>query len=338
MNSRERLLSTLAGEIPDRVPISTYEVSGYNSKAFENNDPSYAGLMNAIRRDTDCICMWDPGSNERFAGSSFAVEIAEEVTRDDKAKSTTTVKTVQTPGGPLRQITRVNDSIHTVWEVEHFCKKTEDVDRALSVPFEPVSYDFQDYNRILGEVGDRGIIMSSLADPLWMAAGLMSFQEFTLWAMTEEAHFAKTVNIMRERSMANLHNMLDAQVVDLYRICGPEYATPPYLPPTFFEKYVVPGVQDMIELIHEKGAIARLHSHGRVGHAMCIFGNIQLKLLERGTPRQVEVEVIKSMEAAKVGGRFIIMPTAAPINSPLSPQTEENYLQFFRSAIEQGVY
>ncbi len=373
MNSRERLLSTLAGRIPDQVPISTYELSGYNSQSFENNDPSYARLMDAIRCHTDCVCMWDPNSNERFAGSSFDAEIAKKVTRDEKAKTTTTVKTVQTPGGPLRQLTRVDDNIHTVWEVEHFCKTTEDVDRALSLPFEPVNYDSKDYARIVDEVGDRGIIMSSLADPLWMAAGLMSFQEFTIWAMTEEAHFAKTVEIMRERCMANLRNILNAQVVDLYRICGPEYATPPYLPPVFFEKYVVPGVRDMIDRIHEKGAIARLHSHGRVGHVldfmrdtgadavdpceappdgdielaevkqrvgdtMCIFGNIQLKLLERGTPQQVEAEVIKTMEMAKANGRFIIMPTAAPINSPLDAQTEENYLQFFRTAKEHGIY
>ena len=45
ITSRERLLIALTGRIPDRVPISTYELVGYNSKAFENNDDSYAKLI-----------------------------------------------------------------------------------------------------------------------------------------------------------------------------------------------------------------------------------------------------------------------------------------------------
>jgi len=32
------------------------------------------------------------------------------------------------------------------------------------------------------------------------------------------------------------------------------------------------------------------------------------------------------------------MPTAAPINIPLSPRTEENYLAFIDAALEYGEY
>lgn len=49
MNSRERLLNVLEGKPTDRVPISTYEMSGYDSKAFENNQLSYQKMMNHIR-------------------------------------------------------------------------------------------------------------------------------------------------------------------------------------------------------------------------------------------------------------------------------------------------
>ena len=53
MTPRERLSAALDHETPDRVPISTYELSGYNSQAFENNDPSYKTLMDAIREMTE---------------------------------------------------------------------------------------------------------------------------------------------------------------------------------------------------------------------------------------------------------------------------------------------
>jgi len=386
MNSRQRLLATLNDQIPDRVPISTYELVGYNSHSWENNEPSYQRLMNAIREKTDCICMWDPIpiggdpaecedqkalTSNLFLETAFPVEIDVRTRRENDA--TITEKTLHTPKGDLTQTTKVIDNVHTTWQVEHWCKNIADVDKALSVPYKPQNYDFSDYPRIRNELGDHGIIMSTIPDPLWLAADLMEFGEYTIWAMLEKEHFQKTVDIMHERLMENLRRMLDVCVVDLYRIAGPEYATPPFLPPGLFHRYVVPYVSEIVELLHGYGTKVRFHSHGkidqvlemiletgadgldpceappdgdihlsnikqRVGDQMCLFGNLQLKLLEHGTPDQVADEVRLCMEAAKAGGRFVIMPTAAPIDVPLQPKTEENYLRFIDTALDWGKY
>lgn len=382
MNSRERLLAASSGNIPDRVPISTYELAGYNSKAWENNDASYAPLMDVIREKTDCICMWEPHPKRNpprgvafpimpFMGSAYPVAIDEKKWREEDCLITRRV--AHTPKGDLSQTTKVYDNVHTIWQTEHWCKNLDDVDKALSIPYEPVDWDFSDFSRISNEVGENGIIMSSIPDPLCLAAELMEFGEYTIWAMMETEHFAKTINIMHERLMENLKRMLDTQVVDLYRIYGPEYATPPFLPPRFFKQFVVPYVAEIVALIHYKGGRARLHSHGRIGQVldmiletgadgtdpceappdgditlaeikrraagqMSLFGNIQLKLLEHGTPADVNAAVRATMAAAKSGGGFIIMPTAAPINTPLAKKTEENYLQFIESAWEYGRY
>ena len=386
MNSRQRLIATLNGQKPDRVPISTYELVGYNSKAWENNDSSYTKLMDIIRHKTDCVCMWEPtpkdfpsnGTDDdlalaanAFLESSYPVDMDVETRREGKA--VITHKTLHTPKGDLTQTTKVFDTVHTTWQVEHWCKSFADVDKALSVPFEPIDYDASDYARIKQEVGEHGIIMATIADPLWLAADLMEFSKYTIWAYKETDHFARTVEIMHERTMENLKRQLEVCVVDLYRIAGPEYATPPFLPPHFFQQFVVPFVSEIVELIHNKGSKVRLHSHGktaqvldmiqdtgvdaidpceappdgditlaevkkRVGKEMCVFGNIQLKLLEAGTPERVKEEVRKCMRAVKEDGGFVIMPTAAPIDSPLPSRTEENYLCFIESAIEYGQY
>jgi uroporphyrinogen-III decarboxylase len=194
-----------------------------------------------------------------------------------------------------------------------------------------------------------------------------------VWALSEPEHFLRTVEILHERCMENLRRKLDNQTVDLYRICGPEYATPPYLPPEMFERCVVPYVKEMIDLIHARGAKARFHCHGRVGQVLemiaatdadaidpceappdgdieltdikrrvgdrlCLFGNLQLKLLEHGSREQVAEAVRASFRAAKQGGGYVIMPTAAPINVPLAGKTEENYITFIETALEEGVY
>jgi hypothetical protein len=52
----------------------------------------------------------------------------------------------------------------------------------------------------------------------------------------------------------------------------------------------------------------------------------------------VESVVKECMASAKESGGYVIMPTAAPINSPLAQQTEENYLRFIDAALEYGKY
>lgn len=371
MNGRQRLLAALDRKKHDRVPISTYELCGYNSKSFENNQPSYNNLMDNIRKKTDAITMWNPSDNTTFALSAYPVEVESVKQREDNY--VVEKNTIITPKGKLHSINKVMDNINTVWNTEHWCKSVSDVDAYMSIPYVKPKYDFSNLARIKQELGDNGIIMASLSDPACTAMEIMEFGEATVWAMTEEDHFRKTMNELHKRTMVNLECMLEAGVVDLYRICGPEYITPPYLPPIYFEKYVYPYIKDMTTLIHKYNSRVRIHSHGRIGKVlemiiasgadaidpceappdgdisleevskiidgkMTVFGNLQLKLLEHGTKDEVKREVEKCMNAAKWTKRYVIMPTASPINVPLSLKTEENYNVFIDTALELGCY
>jgi len=244
----------------------------------------------------------------------------------------------------------------------------------LSVPYEPARYEASDLARVRDELGEHGLVMASIGDPAYLAADLMSFQNYLMWAFEETDHFARTVEIIAERVMENLRRQLDRCVLDLYRIVGPEYFTPPYLSPAMFRRFIVPHVTEMARLIHSYGSKARLHCHGKIGRVLdlilqtgcdgidpcepppdgdieldeikhrcqargvSVWGNIELKLLEHGTPEQVRAEVNRSMSQAKAGGGFVLMPTAAPINLPLSRKTEENYRTFIDAGLELGEY
>lgn len=371
MNSRERLLAVLHREIPDRVPISTYELCGYNSRSFENQEPSYQNLMNLIREKTDGITMWNPNSNQTLANTAYPVSITRE---ESEANGYHIIRsTIHTPQRNLTQTGKYTDSVKTFWTVEHPCKTMEDIDVLMALPYEPVRFDASDYERVAKETGNHGIVMASLADPICTAMELMEFGEATVWALTEEDHFHQTLEELHRRNMINLRNMLETQPVDLYRICGPEYATPPYLPPAYFKKYVYSYLCEMTDLIHQYGKLVRIHSHGRIGCVLdmlldtgadaldpcegppdgditlaevkkkaagraVIFGNLQLKLLEHASEEEVRRAVVSCMEAAKEGGGYVIMPTAAPINIPLSPKTERNYEVFIEEAWKLGFY
>ena len=372
MTSRERLLTTLRGEIPDRVPVSCYELVGYDTHNFCNIEPSYRALMDTIREKTDCLCMWDPGSNgSGYACSAYAPPETETVTK--LPDGTLTETRVEAGGRVLTSRRRVIDGVYTTWTVEPLCKDTDDVDAIMSIPFEPLRYDTGDVARIQGELGDHGLLMPSLGDPAYLAMSMMEFGESMVWVMTETEHFERTVKELHRRVMVNLENMLKTTPGDIYRICGPEYMCPPYLPPAYFEKFELPYLADMVSLIHSYGRMVRVHCHGRIGQVIdmivdtgcdgtdpceetpdgdttleelkarvggkiTLFGSMQLKTLEGCTPEEVRSETARMMRAGKEGGRFVIMPTASPINVPLKASTEENYRVYIDTALSMADY
>ena len=367
MTSKERLLAVLNGQIPDRVPISTYELCGYNSLSFENQEPSYKKLMDFIRAHTDSLTMWNPPA--QAVGPEPDIEVLRWEENEYHVQKTI----IRTPGRDLTMTAKYTDKIKTVWNVEHLCKDIEDVDAWLALPDRPLSYSRGDYDRVVSELGEHGIIMASLSDPICTAMEIMEFGEATVWALTEPEHFKRTLEEIHRRNMRDLQNMLEVCPVDLYRICGPEYATPPYLSPKQFEAFVYTYLCDMTALIHKYGKKVRIHSHGKVGRVLemmldtgadavdpceappdgdialadvkkmaagraVIFGNLQLKLLENGSEEEVRQEVRLCMDSAKAGGGYVIMPTASPINIPLSPKTERNYMAFIDEALKLGAY
>jgi uroporphyrinogen-III decarboxylase len=377
--SRRRLLAALAGSVPDRVPINTYELAGRNSLDWYNQQPSYRGLMDYIRARTDCITNWNPRAatdrytcEERFLCSDYPVEIESRTETAGQFQRTTRI--CHTPGGDLRSVSQTAVDVYTTWQVEHWCKSTADVDKALSVPYEPARYDASDLPRVQAELGEQGLVMASVGDPAYLAAELMSFQEYMMWAFEETDHFARTVAVIAGRVMENLRRQLDCCVLDLYRIVGPEYFTPPYLPPAMFRRFVVPHVTEMTRIIHARGGKVRLHCHGKMAQVLdmiletgcdgidpcepppdgdieldevkrrcqargvSVWGNIELKLLEQAAPGQVRAEVHKITDQAKAGGGFVLMPTAAPISLELSPRTEANYKALIDAGIEFGKY
>ncbi len=377
--SRRRLLTALSCGVPDRVPINTYEMAARDSRDWYNNQPSYRRLMDYIREHTDCITNWNPqpfGDNyigvDGFLGSSYPVRMDTRTEQVGAIIRTTTI--LHTPKGELRQVTQKDPQVNTTWVAEHYCKTPADVDRALSVPYEPAVYDASDYPRVLAELGDHGLVMASIADPAYLAADLMSFEDFLLWIADDLEHYARTVDIVAERVTENLRRQLRVCTVDLYRICGPEYMTPPFLPPDMFRRFMVPYLTEMVDLIHGAGAKARIHCHGRIGRVLdliietgcdaidpcepppdgdvelnevkrrclpagvSVWGNMELRHLETDSPEQVRERVRRIMDQAKEGGGFVLLPTSSPTGAPLSPQTEANIIAFIDAGLEFGKY
>jgi len=368
MTSRERLLAAVRGEMPDRVPVSCYELNAYHPEHFENREPSYARLMAAIAELGDEMLMTHTG------GLPNAAERIETQRWTDEQGSQFTRQAWHTPKGALTRLLRDDPGLHTTWQIEHWCKDGEDLERVLSVPFEAGQVDRGFLLRQQEELGQKGVLLISIADPLCHAAELFSMADYTVFAFSEPERFRYLLDVLFEQIRVELRQTLATGIRDcVFRVVGAEYAAPPYLPPGLFEKYVVPYDREMNRAIRESGNWPRLHCHGkirnvldliaatepagldpceppnqgdieldeikrRIGGRVCLMGNVELRDLEGCTPPQVRQIVKRRMEQGKAGGRYVLMPTAAPINVPLSPRTEANYLAYLEAGREYGGY
>ena len=365
MDSKERLLRSFRHEPVDRIPVSTYELVGHNPDAWENREPSYARLMDEIRARTDCLYMSGPDWIE-------APEPFREVTTWCEGKSVMTRTRLHTGKGVLEQLLRSDDAIHTVWKLRHFLQEPEDIAAYLSLPYEPAKVNFTAFDDRARQLGGHGLMMLSIPDPICEAAELFSMADFLVLARTETKLTRTFLDALFERQQERLRQILAHDVRDVVvRICGPEYATPPFLPPELFRDLVTVYLIPVCRQIRQAGAIPRIHCHGRIGAVIdqfaetealaldplepppdgdiplaeikrrygrqfCLLGNLELHELENADPARIDALVRQAMADATAGGGFILMPTAAPINVPLSPRTEANYLQMIESASRYG--
>jgi uroporphyrinogen-III decarboxylase len=145
-------------------------------------------------------------------------------------------------------------------------------------------------------------------------------------------------------------------------VVGPEYASPPYLPPRLFAEYVTRYDTPMVEAIQSRGGFARVHSHGRLrdvldhiaatgctgldpvepphqgdvslayvrekyGEQMVLWGNIEASDLENLPAEKFRVKVETALREGTAGeGRgFVLMPSACPYGRELGDRALRNY-------------
>ena len=367
MTRRERLMSTLEGKSVDRPPVSFYELNGLDENPDDKNPfniyshPSWKLLMDLTREKTDRIVM---------RGISFKSVLPDpiddfaEIKTSIKNKSRYTIKTVKSGKKTLTSKTRQDKDVNTIWTEEHLLKNVDDLKAFLEIPLSLIS-DKPDLNPVLlaeEKISDTGIVMIDTPDPLCLAASLFSMEDYMIIAMTEE----KLIHRLLEKFQAYLQPRIDLIAKELpnrlWRIYGPEYASPPYLPPHLFREYVVKYDKPIVDVIQKYGGFARIHSHGKLkdiltdilstgckgldpiepppngdvslkyvkknyGKDLVLFGNLEVSDIENLSTDQFEEKVYKSLNEGTSGNGkgFVLMPSACPYGRELSSLTLKNY-------------
>jgi len=367
MNRRERLMATIRGEPVDRPAVCFYEINGLEPVDDPDpfnvfNDPSWRPVVELARERTDRIVMaWVPLRNEP---SDPLEELTTRTVHDDEQGSRHETLTIKAGRRVLTQRTRRDPDMNTVWTTEHLLKDGDDLDAYLDLPVRPVGGE-PDVNGVLDlerRLGDTGIVMIDSGDPLCLAAGLFDMGFFTVVALTEPRRFHRLIERFAPGYHYRTEQVAKALPGHLWRICGPEYATEPYLPPRLFHEYVVPYDRPMVAAIQRHGGVARIHCHGRIrnvldsiaatgalgldpiepppqgdvslayvrekyGRQFVLFGNIEASELENLPTPEFRRRVAQAVREGTTGaGRgFVLMPTACPAGRRISERTLRNY-------------
>ncbi|NSW90481.1 MAG: hypothetical protein HPY74_07360 [Firmicutes bacterium] len=368
MTRRERLMATIKGEKTDRPPVCFYEINGLdqdpdNKDRFNiYNDPSWYPLIKLAREKSDRIVLrgvgFKRGSEDPLAQLTTVEEFFDEGGSFYRSIS------IRAGDRILTRRTRRDPDIDTVWTLEHPVKDIEDFKAWINLPQadEIGEPDISPVFNADKEIGDSGIVAIDLADPLCEVAELFDMGDYTVMAMTEPDLFHKALEKVFENRLKKVEAIAKALPGRLWRICGPEYACPPYLPPKFFKEYAVRYDKPIIDIIKKYGGFPRIHCHGKIkevlddivstgcigldpiepppqgnvsllyvrknyGDKLVLFGNIELSDIETMESDEFEKKVITSLEegTAGEGKGFVLMPTAAPIGRKLKPSTLKNY-------------
>ena len=272
--------------------------------------------------------------------------------------------TIDVAGRKLTSLTRRDPDVNTIWTLEHLIKDTDDLKAYLQLPDEVLMYetDVPSMVAVDEKMGDRGIVIVETADPLCWAAGLFSMEDYTIIALTEQELF----HALLEKVSRSLYRVVEKASMDfpghLWRICGPEYACEPYLPPYLFEEYVVKYTGPIVETIQKHGGFARIHCHGRIskalphfvamgasaidpiepspqgdvelvdvrrefGRDLVLFGNLEVSDIENMSTAEFKNVVAKTLRDGTSGnGRgFVLMASASPYGRIITDKTLANY-------------
>ncbi len=369
--SRERLLGTLRGEKPDRIPISLYEFDGfYNS--WIHDYPTYVKILEYAKDKTDKMYFWSPSVDKAVLFYGKIAEQDIETTTWDESGSVYTKMEIKTPKGPLSSLSRQDRGVHTTWTIEYLCKDEKDAENVLSLSYIPWCPSVDSFFERDKKLGEAGILMGDLPDALCLTVELFGFTRFLTMYIDHPKVVSKLMDFFHERIYRFLEHLLKNGAVALYRIFGPEYATPPYLRPEVFDTLVTPYDRELIDLLHRYGGYARLHSHGKIGLVLKSFmkmgidatdpvepppdgdvtlkearaalgdkvtliGNIEERVFHMGSKEDVERAVRTAIEEGASGGPFILCPTAMPLTTPLDKKIQENIIHYIDCGIKYRI-
>jgi len=367
---RQRLIAAFRGERADRVPVTLYEFSHLDDNR-PRDDAGYAALIELQREmgETFAHCPADFGTG---VGDPNAMN----ATSEEIAGSLVRTVTIRTPKGDLTAVARREPDNLTWWQTKPLIETAEDCRKWLSLPPTPARPDPDRVKGMQQRLGEKGLVVLGPGDALGLVCGMFHFDTWLTLLADDEGLILAMMDAMAERLNAALRALCPHISGACVRFWGPEYAGAPLMNPhKWFERLVTEYDREPIRIVNESGNYSVLHCHGRMGDIldqiaelaptaleplevlpagtadvtleqvkgrlggeMCLMGAMQASELETQGPEQIDRRVEQVLRVGAPDGRFVLLPTSAPISYPLPARLVDNYRAYFEAAHKYGRY
>jgi len=362
-------MAAIRREPVDRCPHVTYNLHPYLGSGHAR-EPSYAEILAKVEATAGMAVKAGAGG-EGVGFSRPRAGQVETTTADEGAEKTIT-NTIHTPKGDLVGITRITAS-GRAWVVKHLFASDEDIERYLSLPYEPPEYDTGGIRAMCEAVGERGVVWVGFTDPMCAMVSLLDYEDFCVRTLVDLPSLVRMVDWAQERCVENTKLLVRACAgADcVFHVSGPELATPPMVSPEVFAALVTPYLRELIEIIHAAGFLAMIHCHGHVrevlpeildtgadaleplepppqgnislaeliargGGGLCLMGYVQDQDFYTAPPGCMTRWVEQIAEVVKGRTGYIMSPTCTPFEFPCSERYRRNYLEWLEAAERVG--
>lgn len=249
MTSRERLLAAMRLERPDRVPVAPFLNLGWLDQA---------GPAMAERIVRECDVLLEVGS---ISGISMVLgKQAAGITRS-WTEGNSHYTAIDTPKGELRSAYTTTEK--TGCTTEFFFKGPEDVERFLSVPYEPMEVDTSAYHQAAARFGEELLVMGSCIDAAFVPGFWFSPEDFMLNCMEDFDLIKLLLDTVQPRLLDYVRSCKKGGVQG-FRIIGAELASQTLMSPPWFPRLVLPYDAELHAEMRRDGGFAHMHCHGKI--------------------------------------------------------------------------
>ena len=257
MTSKERVLTAMRRETPDRMPVHMRGVRAWDAKWVATQDRCYRPVIEAVQEHCDLIPavgmdgIWSPFLT---AASDELVEMLVVDAGDWDIRRTI----VHTPKGDVHQDNWVSKTVDLPMVRKCFIETPADVERVLSVPYVPPKPDASSYLE-LREQWPENVVMLYVPHAGEMAHDLMGTEHFGYFWLEHRDLVHRLREVFQERVLDVLDAALEAGAGPVLATNGVEQVAPPIYSPQAYREFVKPTFQGYCERIHAKGCLLHVH-------------------------------------------------------------------------------
>ena len=270
-----------------------------------------------------------------------------------------------TPKGDLHMVKRVSLKKEPGYIIEHMIKEPEDIDKLLSMEYEPFALDRSKYDAAVREMGDRGVVMLTMTHAAYAVQTLLGSETLAYFSIDERESLQRLIKIYADRALAHTKAVLDLGIKEpVFNWVGPEVFLPPLMRVEDFEEFVHDMDKPIGDAIHNAGGYLWVHSHGKVASFIESFidmgvdvlnpleppkngdidlndiiarygnrigweGNIEIQEILLSSKERIGALIDDCVAAGSKSGRFILCPSAGYMEYPNPTEKYIDNLMFY---------